>query len=107
MPNTAEILRTGAALCSGERATQHGTDKYRNHWNIAQLWNAYLAIRREPAAPLTASDVCHMEALLKMARTQYGAFNADDWVDGAVYFAMGGETAEGDHDHGAGDRPRS
>src|SRR6185312_13172503 len=81
-PKAHDILANAASLVSGERAVSHGTDKRRNHWNIAQLWNGYLAIRDEPARPLDAQDVAVMMALLKIARTQYGAVNQDDFLDG-------------------------
>ena len=91
----SEICETAAGLVGGDRQETHG-DKERNHANIAGLWNAYLAIRREPATPLTALDVAHMMCLLKLARTQAGAHNDDDYVDGAGYFGVAGEIAGGD-----------
>jgi len=83
----------GAALVGGDRAVSHGVDKRRNHHNIAALWNAYLSIRPEASAPLTPEDVSTMMGLLKIARTQYGAFNPDNYVDGSAYFAISGEIA--------------
>ena len=77
---------------SGERERTHG-EKSRNHQNIAALWNAYLTIRRDPKALLSALDVAHMMALLKIARTQLGQKNADNWVDLIGYAAVAGEIA--------------
>lgn len=85
-----EICRLAAGLVSGERARTHG-DKRQNHQNIATLWNGYLAIRREPAAPLSPEDILTMMALLKIARMELGEFNPDDAVDGAAYLAIRGE----------------
>jgi predicted acylesterase/phospholipase RssA len=85
-----EIAAAAAALMGGDRERTHGS-KMRNHANIAALWNAYLSIRRDPASPLSAGDVAHMMALLKMARSQLGAVNIDDFTDGAAYFCIAGE----------------
>jgi hypothetical protein len=89
----SDIAATAASLMSGDREQTHGP-KRQNHDNIAALWNAYLAIRREPRGPLSAADVAHMMALLKVARTQLGANNVDDWIDGAAYMSIAGELAE-------------
>ena len=88
----ADICRAAAVLVSGERARQHG-DLVENHANIAAMWNAYLAIRREPGAPLTAADAALMQALVKIARTQLGADNADNAIDIAGYAGVYGEIA--------------
>lgn len=85
-----EIADTAAKLMSGDRAKTHG-DKLVNHQKIATLWNAFLEIREEPAAPLRPSDVAHMMVLLKMARTQHGTLNLDDSVDQSAYAAIAGE----------------
>lgn len=90
----SEMLLQVAQLVGADRAAQHG-DKRQNHENIAALWNAYLAIRREPGAPLTAADVAHMMVLLKVARTQLGAHNPDDHCDMAGYAAIAGEVSNG------------
>ncbi len=88
-----EICHVAQHLLSGARSETHGP-KRRNHENIAALWNSYLGIRRDPAAPLTPQDVTHMMALLKIARTQLGCGNIDDHVDGAAYFAIAGELTD-------------
>lgn len=89
----AEIAARAAELVAGDRQAQHGT-KLQNFSNIATLWNAYLAIRREPDSPLTATDHANMMVLLKVARTQSGAFNPDDFLDMTGYAACAGEVAE-------------
>jgi hypothetical protein len=88
-----EILRRAADLVGGDRELTHGT-KLENHAKIAAMWNAYLAIRRNPAAPLNQTDVALLMVLLKVARTQLGAFNADDFTDMAGYAGCAGEVAE-------------
>lgn len=88
----AEIATKAAALVGGDRAQQNG-DKRQNFGNIANLWNAYLATRRDPNLPLDATDIGHMMVLMKIARTQTGKLNADDWLDMAGYSACAGEIA--------------
>lgn len=88
-----EISFRASQLINGDRAEQHG-DKLQNHQNIATLQNAYLKIRRDPSAPLTAHDAAMFQALLKIARTQSGAHNLDDYIDAAGYIAIAGEIAE-------------
>ena len=58
------------------------------------MWNAWLAIRKDPSAPLDAHDVGCMMALMKLARTQSGALNVDDYVDACGYAACAGEVAQ-------------
>ena len=61
---------------------------------IAKAWNAWLAIRRDPAAPLDAHDVGIMMVFMKAARTQSGSLNPDDYVDMCGYAACAGEVAQ-------------
>lgn len=92
-PATAgEIASLAASLVSGERDRQHGA-KHDNFSRIATMWDAWLKIRRDPAAPVGAHDVGCMMALMKLARTQSGAHNSDDYVDCAGYAACAGEVA--------------
>lgn len=86
------LIKSASDLVLGDRANTHG-DKRKNHQNIAAMWNAYLSIRRDPAAPLNEIDVAHMMALLKLSRTQLGAHNPDDYVDLVGYAAIAGELA--------------
>lgn len=88
----SHLLTEAARLVSEDREAQHGP-KLRNHQNIAELWNAYLRIRRDPAAPLSAVDVAHMMVALKLARTQLGGMNIDDYRDMAGYAGCAGEMA--------------
>lgn len=83
----ADLLAQASELVSQTRAATHG-DAHANHWNIARLWNAFLSIRPEPAVPLSPRDVTMMMALLKIARTQLGDYNSDDYVDAAGYIAL-------------------
>lgn len=88
----AEILQTAAGIVGGARANTHGPVEV-NHGKIATMWNAYLAIRNDPAAPLDAHDAALMMALLKIARTQLGAYNPDDGIDHVGYAACAAEIA--------------
>lgn len=88
----ADLCTKTADLVGGDREDSHGS-KERNHENIARLWQAYLESRHDPVAPLEALDVLHMMVLLKVARTQLGSFNLDDYVDMIGYSACGGEVA--------------
>ena len=83
----ADLLTQASQLVSETRAATHG-DAPRNHWNIAALWNAFLSIRPEPADPLAPRDVALMMTLLKIARTQLGDHNTDDYIDAAGYVAI-------------------
>ena len=88
----AEIIARAGELVGGDRERTHGP-KSANHDKIAALWNAYLGIRRDKGYPLTGADVAILMALLKIARTQLGAYNADDAVDLVGYGAVYGEIA--------------
>lgn len=85
-----DILDKAGSLVGGDRAEQHG-DKHRNFANIAALWNAYLQPKN--GALIDARDVGYMMALLKIARTQSGAYNVDDDIDAVGYIACAGEIA--------------
>ncbi len=88
-----KICVTAASAVSSDRAESYGSVK-QNHENIARLWNAYLESRREPKTKLDALDILHMMALLKIARTQLGEYNEDNWIDGVGYLALAGEVSE-------------
>lgn len=87
-----EIAAKASELVGGDRDRQHG-QKRDNFTRIATVWNAWLAIRRDPAAPLDAHDVGVLMVLMKAARTQSGAVNLDDYVDMAGYAGCAGEVA--------------
>jgi len=88
-----EVLRQAAEIVSGARAEQHG-DMVLCHSSIATLWNGYLAIRREPGAPLSPLDVAQMMILLKVARAQSGsAGHFDHYLDMAGYAGCAAEIA--------------
>jgi stage V sporulation protein SpoVS len=87
----SQIARTAADLVSGDRAINHGA-KLPNHQKIADVWNGILkAAGKAPIVALDAHDVANMMEGLKIARRYCGAFNADDYIDGAGYAACAGE----------------
>lgn len=85
-----EICTKAAELVGGDRDRQHGA-KLDNFERIAIMWNAWMSVRRDLAAPLDAHDVAQMMSLLKKARTQSGEFNIDDYVDDVGYTSCAGE----------------
>jgi len=85
-----DLIARAGELVGGDRAATHG-DKHRNFSNIAALWNAFIAAKN--GAALDASDVGIMMTLLKIARTQSGAVNADDYIDAVGYIACSAEIA--------------
>ena len=91
----SDIATAAAELVAGDREQTHGS-KHRNFENIATLWRAYLSIRLNPQAPVSALDHAHMMVLLKIARMQLGAYNPDDYTDMAGYAACAGEVAAHD-----------
>ena len=85
----AEILDTAKEYVTKDRAATHG-DMENNFDTIAEFWSVYLN------HTVTATDVAAMMALLKIARLRSNASNPDNWIDGAGYFACGGEIATKD-----------
>lgn len=94
-------LDEAAELIGGDRARQHG-DVRQLHEHVAELWTAFL--RDRVGDRLGATDVLAMMALLKLARTQHGDFNRDDWVDALGYVALAGQVAEEDRERLAQER---
>ena len=82
--NRIDVLALAADCVTRDRAAQHG-DAARNFGLIARYWTAHLGY------PVTAQDVPVMMTLLKLARIKSGSGNADNWVDGCGYLALGGE----------------
>ena len=101
-----EILHT-ASECIGDRAKQR--DQKNGERSMAR---AVWAFNDLTGSSLSPRDGWLFMAILKAARatTPNGRHNADDYVDGAAYFALAGEQAEQDHgpkdsDGGTDDEP--
>jgi len=91
--NTTEILEQAKKLVSGDRHDKHG-DKIVNHENIARLWSGYLQNKTQLKINLLPEDVANLMILLKVARSQAGQHNVDDYVDTCGYASIAGEIAE-------------
>jgi hypothetical protein len=79
-------------LIDGERRAQHG-DAVKLHEMIARLWTAFLACDRQTCT-ISNEQVLMMMALLKIARTQSGVDNRDDYVDALGYVALAGRIVD-------------
>ena len=90
--NTTEILQKTEKLVNDSRAKTHG-DKIKNHENIARLWSSYLQNKTQLSIVLSPEDVAQLMTLLKIARSQAGEHNIDDYIDGVGYQAIAGEIA--------------
>ena len=91
--NTTKILEQTKKLVSTDREDKHG-DKVVNHENIARLWSGYIQNKTKLNINILPEDVANMMALLKIARTQAGQHNIDDYVDACGYSAIAGEIAQ-------------
>ena len=88
--NTTDILKKTEKLVNDSRAKTHG-DKVANHENIARLWSSYLQNKTKLQIIISPEDVAQLMSLLKIARTQAGEHNIDDYVDAVGYQAIAGE----------------
>ena len=88
--NTTDILKKTEKLVSGERGAKHG-DIVATHENIARLWSSYLQNKFKLNLNLLPEDVANLMTLLKIARTQGGKFNLDNFIDACGYAAIAGE----------------
>ena len=90
--NTTDILEKTKKLVSGDRGAKHG-EKVSTHEYIAWLWSSYLHNKFKLNLNLLPEDVACLMTLLKLARTQAGKFNLDDYIDACGYAAIAGEIA--------------
>ena len=91
MTKRSDILAEADSLINGERQAHYGTPQ-ENFAVIADMWNAYIGAfyNFRDGVELTPADVCHMMALLKIARLRNGPHH-DSSVDACGYMALGGE----------------
>ena len=82
----SEVLAIAGDLINGDRQAHYGTPQD-NFGTTAEMWTAYLGRDISPA------DVCHMMALLKIARLKRGP-HRDSSIDACGYMALGAEVAE-------------
>lgn len=81
---TSETILENAIAVIRDREQTHGNKREVLN-QIARLWRAYLGV------PVDASQVATMMVLLKIARSQNGEMNLDDYVDAVGYAALAGE----------------
>lgn len=82
-----QVLEDASSLINGQRASDYG-EPSKSFNVIAEMWSAYTG------HSIAASDVCHMMALLKIARLRSGA-HRDSSNDACGYLALGAECERG------------
>lgn len=87
MKRADEILAAGAKHLADRAATR---DQPEGERSMARTVAAFNAMYRKD---LTVEQGWQFMVLLKMARSAAGAFNLDDYEDGAAYFALAAEDA--------------
>ena len=75
------LLDEAKRTITGERQDQYGAPED-SFDRIARYWTTYLA------RPVSALDVAHLMALMKLARAQGQGFRRDNYVDLAGYAAI-------------------
>ena len=75
-----------AAMCIGERAEQRDVEGERSMEATVGAFNKMFD------KDLTEEQGWHFMVLLKMARSKGGKYRHDDYVDGAAYCALAGES---------------
>ena len=83
--NRVSILEHASDIITNDRAQTHGQDAEDSFGRIAAYWSAHLG------HPVSATDVCAMMTLLKLARISGNPKHLDSWVDACGYAAIGGE----------------
>ena len=82
----SEVLAIAGELINGTRNLDYGTPQD-NFGTTAKMWSAYLDI------DISASDVCRLMTLLKIARLKRGP-HRDSSIDACGYMALGAEVSE-------------
>lgn len=82
-----QVLEDASSLINGQRESDYG-EPIESFSAIAEMWSAYTG------HSIAASDVCHMMALLKIARLSNGA-HRDSSNDACGYLALGAECERG------------
>ena len=86
----ADILATATEYVTQDRAATHG-DAESCFAELGRVWGARLGVAIAP------HQVSIMLADLKSVRAWHNPGHADNWIDGAGYFACGGEIATKRH----------
>lgn len=90
LPATAIDILIEAADCIGERADQRDTPG-----GERSMLRAVLTFNALTGHELTEREGWVMMAVLKLARAQAGRHVLDDYIDGAAYIALAGESLGG------------
>lgn len=85
--NAPMVLRAGLAHMEARAATYDSPDGERSMGKTVEMFNTLTG------HGLTEEEGWIFMAILKMVRSQQGAFKADSYEDGAAYFALACETA--------------
>lgn len=80
------ILREAEKAVTQDRNATHGEPED-TFGSIARVWSARLGVT------VTPEQVCILLADLKACRAWGNPAHPDNWIDGAGYFACGGELA--------------
>ena len=90
MSKAAAILEAGAGHMKDRAKTYDNPQGERSMESCVRMFNTLTG------HDLTAEQGWHFMTCLKMVRSQQGGYRADNYEDGAAYFALAGEQAEQD-----------
>lgn len=87
-----DFLNQGVAEMGDRASTYDAPEGERSMKKTVEMFNA-----------LTGSDITEQQGwkfmvCLKLVRSEQGAFRSDNFVDGAAYFGLAGETAFNDNE---------
>tara|TARA_R110000796_G_scaffold100758_2_gene209466 strand:- start:3715 stop:3999 length:285 start_codon:yes stop_codon:yes gene_type:complete len=80
-----KILEKALQLVTGDREKTHG-NPHKLYAQTAKYWNVYLY--GKDGKPLEPHDITQLVVLQKIARSQNGLMNIDDYVDTAGYASL-------------------
>lgn len=89
--NASDILRAGAEAIAAKAVERDQPLGERTAARAARIFNAITG--RHGVGGLNEHEAWLFMVALKLARAQQGAFQLDDYVDGAAYIALAGECA--------------
>ncbi len=91
LPTRVNILNTAAELTSGDRDIDYGPPIV----NLTAAGALKDTFRRHLRRPMSVGELEAIDMVLsKLGRIATGKIKADNYIDGAAYFAIAGEIAE-------------
>lgn len=84
--DNAKLMLQEAAKCLEDRASERDIKEERSMKAAVEAFNAMFDTQ------LTEEQGWHFMVLIKMSRSKGGAYRRDDYVDGAAYFGLAGES---------------